>query len=92
MVLIVPYSAKLLHRKVLTAAMRAKMSFFVSTDTGEIVNRFSQDMTLVVWSPTLSSRPLRPRCPLLENPHKLTSPQDMQLPMSFMMAYSSTCP
>ena len=51
MVLIVPYSAKLLHRKVLTAAMRAKMSFFVATDTGEIVNRFSQDMTLVVYPP-----------------------------------------
>ncbi|KAK0644149.1 ABC transporter [Cercophora newfieldiana] len=44
---IVPYSAKLLHRRVLVAAMQAPLSFFVSTDTGEIVNRFSQDMTLV---------------------------------------------
>ena len=48
MVFIVPYSSKLLHRRVLVAAMKAPMSFFVSTDTGEIVNRFSQDMTLVV--------------------------------------------
>ncbi|KAK0615109.1 P-loop containing nucleoside triphosphate hydrolase protein, partial [Bombardia bombarda] len=47
MIVIVPHSAKVLHKKVLNAAMHAPMSFFVSTDTGEIVNRFSQDMTLV---------------------------------------------
>jgi len=48
MVSIVPHSGKLLHRKILVAAMQAPLSFFVSTDAGEIVNRFSQDMTLVV--------------------------------------------
>lgn len=47
MIKIVPYSAKLLHRRVLTACMKAPLTFFVMTDTGEIVNRFSQDMTLV---------------------------------------------
>ncbi|KAK3316810.1 P-loop containing nucleoside triphosphate hydrolase protein [Apodospora peruviana] len=47
MIIIVPHSAKLLHKKVLKAAMHAPMSYFVATDTGEIVNRFSQDMTLV---------------------------------------------
>ncbi|OAA65704.1 ABC transporter [Niveomyces insectorum RCEF 264] len=47
MVIIVPHSAKVLHRKILIAAMHAPMAFFVATDAGEIVNRFSQDMTLV---------------------------------------------
>ncbi|KUJ12857.1 P-loop containing nucleoside triphosphate hydrolase protein [Mollisia scopiformis] len=47
MIIIVPHSAKLLHRRVLTAVMHAPLSFFVATDTGEIINRFSQDMTLV---------------------------------------------
>ncbi|CAK7197974.1 hypothetical protein SEUCBS139899_000628 [Sporothrix eucalyptigena] len=47
MVIIVPHSAKVLHRKILVAAMHAPLSYFVATDTGEIVNRFSQDMTLV---------------------------------------------
>ncbi|KAK3353395.1 ABC transporter [Lasiosphaeria hispida] len=45
--LIIPHSAKTLHKRILNAAMHAPMSFFVATDTGEIVNRFSQDMTLV---------------------------------------------
>ncbi|KAL1890953.1 hypothetical protein Sste5346_007950 [Sporothrix stenoceras] len=47
MVVIVPHSAKVLHRKILVAAMHAPLSYFVATDAGEIVNRFSQDMTLV---------------------------------------------
>ncbi|KAH8891756.1 ABC transporter [Thozetella sp. PMI_491] len=47
MILIVPHSARVLHRRVLTAVMHAPLAFFVITDTGEIVNRFSQDMTLV---------------------------------------------
>ncbi|CAK7241645.1 MAG: hypothetical protein STHCBS139747_003111 [Sporothrix thermara] len=47
MVIIVPHSAKVLHHKILVAAMHAPLSYFVATDTGEIVNRFSQDMTLV---------------------------------------------
>ncbi|KAK3682042.1 P-loop containing nucleoside triphosphate hydrolase protein [Podospora appendiculata] len=50
MIFIVSHSAKLLHRKVLKAAMHAPMSYFVTADTGEIVNRFSQDMTLVDMS------------------------------------------
>ncbi|KAK0715388.1 P-loop containing nucleoside triphosphate hydrolase protein [Lasiosphaeris hirsuta] len=45
--IIIPHSAKTLHKRILDAAMHAPMSFFVATDTGEIVNRFSQDMTLV---------------------------------------------
>ncbi|KAK3935755.1 P-loop containing nucleoside triphosphate hydrolase protein [Diplogelasinospora grovesii] len=47
MIYIVPHSAKILHNKVLVAAMHAPMAYFVATDTGEIVNRFSQDLTLV---------------------------------------------
>ncbi|KAI1849072.1 hypothetical protein JX266_005033 [Neoarthrinium moseri] len=44
---IVPRSAKSLHWGILRIAMSAPMSYFVTTDVGEIVNRFSQDMTLV---------------------------------------------
>lgn len=62
MVNIVAHSAKLLHERILYATMQyerpspawdlltrrsAPMSFFVATDTGEIVYCFSQDMTLV---------------------------------------------
>ncbi|KAI0126691.1 P-loop containing nucleoside triphosphate hydrolase protein [Xylariales sp. AK1849] len=44
---IVPRSAKALHWSILKVAMSSPMSYFVSTDIGEIVNRFSQDMTLI---------------------------------------------
>ncbi|KAK9786665.1 hypothetical protein SCARD494_11156 [Seiridium cardinale] len=44
---IIPRSAKELHWSVLEVAMRAPMSYFVATDVGQLVNRFSQDMTLV---------------------------------------------
>ncbi|KAH8682522.1 P-loop containing nucleoside triphosphate hydrolase protein [Xylariales sp. PMI_506] len=44
---IVPKSARSLHWQILKVAMNAPMSYFVKTDIGEIVNRFSQDMTLV---------------------------------------------
>ncbi|KAH6657100.1 P-loop containing nucleoside triphosphate hydrolase protein [Truncatella angustata] len=44
---IVPASAKHLHMSILEATIRAPMSYFVATDVGQLVNRFSQDMTLV---------------------------------------------
>ncbi|KAF9876778.1 ABC multidrug transporter [Colletotrichum karsti] len=47
LVVIVPHSAKGLHFGVLKAALAAPMSFFVKTDTGVIINRFSQDMNLI---------------------------------------------
>ncbi|KAL2059858.1 hypothetical protein VTL71DRAFT_10013 [Oculimacula yallundae] len=40
-------SSNSLHQIILRAAMRAPMSFFASTETGELVNRFSQDLRLV---------------------------------------------
>ncbi|KXH56884.1 ABC transporter [Colletotrichum salicis] len=47
LVVIVPHSAKGLHFSVLKASLSAPLSFFVKTDTGIIINRFSQDMNLV---------------------------------------------
>ncbi|KAK1672356.1 P-loop containing nucleoside triphosphate hydrolase protein [Colletotrichum godetiae] len=47
LVVIVPHSAKGLHFSVLKSALSAPLSFFVKTDTGIIINRFSQDMNLV---------------------------------------------
>ncbi|KAK1636315.1 ABC transporter [Colletotrichum phormii] len=47
LVVIVPHSAKGLHFSVLRSALSAPLSFFVKTDTGIIINRFSQDMNLV---------------------------------------------
>ncbi|TDZ68127.1 ABC transporter gloK [Colletotrichum trifolii] len=47
LVVVDPHSAKGLHFGVLRAALAAPMSFFVKTDTGVIINRFSQDMNLV---------------------------------------------
>ncbi|KAI8300079.1 ABC transporter [Colletotrichum sp. SAR11_240] len=47
LVIIVPHSAKGLHFGVLKAALAAPMSFFVKTDTGVIINRFSQDINLI---------------------------------------------
>ncbi|KAK4212261.1 ABC multidrug transporter [Rhypophila decipiens] len=46
-VVIVPRSAQSLHLTVLRAVIRAPMSFLAKTDTGGLVNRFSQDMQLV---------------------------------------------
>ncbi|EFQ25789.1 ABC transporter transmembrane region [Colletotrichum graminicola M1.001] len=46
-VVIVPKSAQSLHLTVLRAVVRAPMSFLAKTDTGVLVNRFSQDMQLV---------------------------------------------
>lgn len=42
-----PKSAELLHRNLLQTVMAAPLSFFTATETGEITNRFSQDMSIV---------------------------------------------
>ncbi|KAI9149384.1 ABC transporter C family member [Paramyrothecium foliicola] len=42
-----PVSGKKLHTRLLNAAMNAPMSFLSNTDTGSLVNRFSQDLRLV---------------------------------------------
>ncbi|KAL3417152.1 ABC multidrug transporter [Phlyctema vagabunda] len=47
MIKIVPRSGARLHRILLQTVMRAPMSFFAKVDSGVILNRFSQDMTLV---------------------------------------------
>ncbi|KAI9742902.1 MAG: hypothetical protein M1818_003631 [Claussenomyces sp. TS43310] len=44
---LVPQSAANLHRILLDVVMNAPYSFFTSSDIGTILNRFSQDMTLV---------------------------------------------
>ncbi|MCJ1310930.1 hypothetical protein MMC25_004598 [Agyrium rufum] len=46
-IVIVPRSANNLHNLLLDAVMHAPYSFIFSTDTGIILNRFSQDMTLI---------------------------------------------
>jgi ATP-binding cassette subfamily C (CFTR/MRP) protein 1 len=47
MISIVPKSGAALHKVLLQSVMRAPMSFFDTIDSSIIVNRFSQDMTLV---------------------------------------------
>ncbi|KJZ71929.1 hypothetical protein HIM_08685 [Hirsutella minnesotensis 3608] len=44
---LVPKSAESLHWMLLDRVMRATLCFLTSTDSGSLVNRFSQDMTLV---------------------------------------------
>ncbi|KAG6364818.1 hypothetical protein INS49_006422 [Diaporthe citri] len=43
----VPRAARTLHQRLLTTVLSAPMSFFASTDTGAITNRFSQDLELI---------------------------------------------
>lgn len=43
----VPTSATNLHRSLLSTVMSAPLVFFTSTQTGQTLNRFSQDMSLV---------------------------------------------
>lgn len=43
----VPRAAKTLHQRLLTSVLSAPLSFFASTDTGAITNRFSQDLELI---------------------------------------------
>lgn len=40
----IPRSAKYFHTQLLTTIQHAPLSFFTTTDTGQIVNRFSQDL------------------------------------------------
>lgn len=55
MISIVPKSGAALHRILLRTVMHAPMRFFYTTDSGIILNRFSQDMTLVdVVLPTVA--------------------------------------
>jgi ATP-binding cassette subfamily C (CFTR/MRP) protein 1 len=42
-----PAGGRRLHRRLLKAAMGAPMSFLSNTDTGSLINRFSQDLRLV---------------------------------------------
>ncbi|OQO07558.1 hypothetical protein B0A48_07255 [Cryoendolithus antarcticus] len=44
---VVPRSSGKLHQQLLNAVMNAPYSMFVETDTGVILNRFSNDMTLI---------------------------------------------
>lgn len=46
-IVVIPHSAGYMHQILLTAVMRAPLSFFSSTDSGITLNRFSQDMTLI---------------------------------------------
>jgi ABC-type multidrug transport system fused ATPase/permease subunit len=43
----IPRSSNSLHKKLLDAVLNAPYWFFVATDTGQLVNRFSQDMSLL---------------------------------------------
>ncbi|KAI0126126.1 putative ABC multidrug transporter [Xylariales sp. AK1849] len=47
MIIVVPKSAQNLHWLLLEAVMRAPLWFFTSMDTSTLLNRFSQDMTLI---------------------------------------------
>ncbi|PQE04709.1 hypothetical protein CJF30_00004499 [Rutstroemia sp. NJR-2017a BBW] len=43
----IPHSAAYLHEQLLRTVENAPLSFLTSTDTGEIVNRFSQDLSVI---------------------------------------------
>jgi ATP-binding cassette subfamily C (CFTR/MRP) protein 1 len=43
----IPHSATYLHEKLLRTVENAALSFFTSTDVGQIVNRFSQDLSVI---------------------------------------------
>ncbi|KAF1346228.1 ABC transporter type 1, transmembrane domain-containing protein [Delphinella strobiligena] len=45
--IIVPLSGRNLHRYLLDAVLKAPYTYFASTDTGVILNRFSQDMVML---------------------------------------------
>jgi len=47
MTIIAPMGANALHYVLVRSTMRAPMSFFEKTDTSIMLNRFSQDMTLL---------------------------------------------
>ncbi|KAM0452349.1 hypothetical protein ACHAO4_005560 [Trichoderma viride] len=47
LLIIGPTVSKKFHTRILNAVMRAPMSFLSNTDTGSLINRFSQDLRLV---------------------------------------------
>lgn len=47
LIVMIPKSAIYLHERLLTTVERAPLSFFTSTDSGQIVNRFSQDLNVL---------------------------------------------
>ena len=47
LVISLPKSSAQLHKQLLTAVMRAPYSFFVNTDSGITLNRFSNDMSII---------------------------------------------
>lgn len=49
-----PQSAKALHQVLVKATIRAPMSFFETVDSSVLLNRFSQDMTLVDFALPIS--------------------------------------
>ncbi|KAF2396774.1 P-loop containing nucleoside triphosphate hydrolase protein [Trichodelitschia bisporula] len=50
-----PKSASYLHQILISATMKAPISFFEATDSSILLNRFSQDMTLVDFNLPMSS-------------------------------------
>ncbi|CZT50852.1 related to multidrug resistance-associated protein [Rhynchosporium secalis] len=46
-VLIIPKSATFFHSQMLETVQNAPLSFFTSTDVGQVVNRFSQDLAVI---------------------------------------------
>ncbi|KUJ09415.1 ABC transporter-like protein [Mollisia scopiformis] len=46
-IIMIPRSARYLHGRLLETVENAPLSFFTSTDSGQIVNRFSQDLSVI---------------------------------------------
>lgn len=47
LIIIAPQSAIYLHKILVQSTLKAPMSFFDVTDTSVLLNRFSQDMSLI---------------------------------------------
>lgn len=43
----IPRSARFFHQELLSTVENAPLSFFTSTDSGQVVNRFSQDLSVI---------------------------------------------
>ena len=54
-IIVSPLGAKALHLVLVKSTLRAPMSFFEKTDTSIMLNRFSQDMTLLDLSLPMST-------------------------------------
>jgi len=61
----IPRSASRLHDRLLNAVKNAPLSFFTSTDIGQVINRFSQDMNLIDFDLPLSFAQLTASCWIL---------------------------